>query len=424
MKLTVYVIIYSVWLSAFGYSSTNYQGKYSGVFQKGNFQIDLTIEIEESDKGSIVFFTSMGQNAFRIPTRDLRLNNDSLHFTLQSDRYSYHFLGEISQQYFKGEVQVDSRSYPLELFRDSGENEIKKEVVTFKSNGLKLEGAIWHPTISNGIGLFMITSSGYHGRSSSNSEAYNFSREGYTVFHFDKRGTGNSGGSLTDVSIKELTSDDSVAVQFFSRYSKINISNIGVMGSSQGGAKIPYLLSRLPEIKFGICVSTPGSSLLESDLNYMMNTLKDQIDPDDINEATASQRKVYEYLSGQLSRTKLTGYLEQKKEEKWYNLIWIPELTDEVYQGLSYSPIPYFEKCNHPLLIIQGSSDIVIPSYSSDAIRSALTNAGNSNFEVVILENANHSMTYEGSSDFTYWQNLHPLYFEIILSWMKKMNFN
>ena len=68
--------------------------------------------------------------------------------------------------------------------------------------------------------------------------------------------------------------DDIQAIEYLSQIEKLPLSQIGIKGSSQGATKVPYILSKLPQLGFGIAVSCPGSSLLESDINYWKNRNK------------------------------------------------------------------------------------------------------------------------------------------------------
>jgi len=405
-------------------NNNNIEGTYSGVFKHESFQIDLRIDLESDSLGYNVFFTSLEQNALRIPTKNVSVINDSLKFTLQSDFYTYVFNSKYDASFntLQGVLTIDSKDYPYSLDKVDSKNQIKTKDISFESNGNTLSGTIWLPNTSNGKGLFFVTSSGMNDRSSSRAEVQYFSKKGFTVYHYDKRGTGKSTGSMDNVSIEDLAKDDITAIQQFSKATKIPLEQISIIGSSQGGAKIPLILNILTNLQSGISISTPGCSLLESDLNFMMNTLKNQIKKEDLTAATLVQTAVFEYLGGGLSKLKLEIILKENKKKEFYQYLWIPELTEEVELCLSYSSIPYFEKLLHPILIIQGTADIVIPKDSYVKIEEALNKAGNTKSKLIVLENANHSMTVENVSDFPYWSMLHPNYFNTIEEWLNTIS--
>ena len=276
--------------------------------------------------------------------------------------------------------------------------------------------------ISNeGKALIIVTSSGNADRSASRAEAILFAQMGFTTFHYDKRGTGNSEGNWKSASIEELSGDDITAIKYFSQKTGIPLKEIGIKGSSQGAAKIPYILSELENLKYGIVVSCPGVTLLESDLNYWKNSNADIIGKE-IDAATNFQRKVFEFIAGKLSRKDLEKALDNAKTNSWFTNIWVPNL-DEVLtdKKLLYSPIPYFEISKQPILILQGTKDEIIPSNSDQIISEALTKANNDNFKTVLLEGASHSMYNIGESDFPYWSKLHPAYLTTIENWINNV---
>ena len=84
--------------------------------------------------------------------------------------------------------------------------------------------------------------------------------------------------------IPELCEDDLNALEFLHQSEKIDFNKIGIKGSSQGATKIPYLLKKHPDLAYGIAVSCPASTLLESDWNYWKNRNRDQIKPKQFEE--------------------------------------------------------------------------------------------------------------------------------------------
>ena len=189
---------------------------------------------------------------------------------------------------------------------------------------------------------------------------------------------------------------DILWINYFSNKTHIPISKIGIKGSSQGASKVPYILNKLPDLNYGILVSCPGVTLLESDLNYWKNSNYNEIG-DDIDEAVNFQGDVFRFIAGTLSKNDLEKLIKRKKDKDWFKNIWIPNLEEvKTDEKLNYSPIPFFEKVKQPILIVQGTKDDIIPLESSQIIAEAIKKAGNKNFEVHLLEGASHSMNYFG----------------------------
>ncbi len=402
----------------------NYEktGKFSGIFNHGNFSDEILIEIERDSASFHVFFTSLAQNANRIPFQAVEVIGDSINFKLQSDFYTYSFKNKWIDNYSKlqGALSVGSSTTPYTLEKEVLDNSKAptSEEISFESNGVSLNGTIWYPDNPRNAALVIVTSSGNSDRSASRAEVMLFAQMGIMAFHYDKRGTGNSEGDWNISTIEELSADDIKAIEYFSNKTGIPLKEIGIKGSSQGAVKIPYILNRLENLKYGIVVSCPGVTLLESDLNYWRNRNADVIG-NEIDVATNVQRKVFEFIAGKLSRTDLDQALDDEKPNSWFTNIWVPNL-DEVQtdKKLLYSPIPYFETTKQPILIIQGTKDEIIPENSYKIISAALAKYDNDNFKTVLLDGASHSMYYIGESDFPYWSKLHPDYLPTIENWI------
>ncbi len=402
------------------------EGRYSGVFLHGNFSDHISFDIERDSAEWMVFFTSLEQNAFQIPTSNVAVKGDSIHLILQSDRYTYIFKNKWDEDRgsLSGVLVVDTLrvTYILKKEKERELSLLKSEEVNFESNGLQLGGTIWNPAAPTPKALIFITSSGSADRSGSRAEAQYFAQKGYTTFHYDKRGTGFSEGDWQTATMEQLLSDDQNAVAYFVAKTGIPLRQIGIKGSSQGGAKIPYLLSRMPELKFGISVSCPGSSLLESDLNAWKNEHAQSLGPA-LEDAAALQRQVFEHIAGTLSRHDLGQALAAHKNQAWFGQVWVPELEEvQTDPKLLYDPLPYFEQVQQPLLLVEGTRDDIIPPNSVQTIVEALDRAGNDRYQAALLPDANHAMYYAGESDFPYWAKLHPDYLTTLEHWLDTLD--
>ncbi|MCJ7466476.1 MAG: hypothetical protein MUO53_07265 [Maribacter sp.] len=396
------------------------EGIFSGIFSHGNFSDAISFQVKKDSTEWKVFFTSLEQNAFQIPARNIIVHADSINFILQSDRYTYSFKNQWIDKYTKlsGVLQVDTLqvAYILENETTTEEENIKSEEIIFQSNGLNMGGTIRIPAKPNNKAIVFLTSSGGGDRCGSRAEAIYFANKGYVTFHYDKRGTGASEGNWQTATMEELLSDDINIITHFSEQTGIPLSKIGIKGSSQGATKVPYILNELEELKYGIAVSCPGSTLLESDLNAWKNNNSDIPE-----EGVELQRKVFRDIAGDLNRIELEKSIALEKSKPWFQNIWIPNLDEvQVDPKLLYSPIPYFKETKQPILVIQGTLDEIIPEKSHELISNALEEAGNENYEIVELKDANHSMYLVGQADFPYWAKLHDDYLRTIEDWINK----
>lgn len=402
---------------------------YSGTIHYGESAIDYQVKLTEPEDKTRAFFTSIEMGAYEIPCQNTTFKKDTLEFYVVSDFYTYEYQYVRQNDNFKGNLNIYSNeseqllnSFETSLNRtDPNRHEkIEKSDFTFVSNGLHLYGTLWKPKESVQKGLFFVTSSQGNDRSGTNAEAYYFSNLGYTVFNYDKRGTGKSEGDWQSAAIEELCSDDMNAIEFFSKISGLPIPEIGIKGSSQGGIKVPYILSKIPDLGFGISISCPAGTLLESDLNHWKKLNRNQIGEKDIYEALKMQEAGYNYLSGNISYELLKLLRNKNASEDWLKYIWIPERDTQKDYKLNFSGLPYFEKITQPILVIQGLADEVIPLNSYLIIEKAIKKSKSTNYQIATFENTSHSMT-DLNEEFPYFQILSPEYLPLVSNWLKKI---
>ncbi|MGI9532480.1 alpha/beta hydrolase family protein [Lutimonas sp.] len=400
-------------------------GIYSGTFKQGKFKTDVEFDIRSVDNSYHIKFNSLAQNAFGIPAGDVNLINNTLEFALQSDYYRYDFSSlPSSNNELKTTMTVDGNSYNFKLLKknENLQGRFRSKNIRFRSSDLLLYGTIYYPDKSNGKAIYLVTSSGNQDRSASRAEAMLFAEAGFISFHIDKRGTGISDGNWQLASIPELCEDDLHALEFLHQSEKIAYANIGIKGSSQGGTKVPYLLTKEPRLAFGIAVSCPASTLLESDLNYWENRNKEVIKPEDMPQASALQKTVFQYISEDVSKEEMNRKVKENESAAWLSHVWIPQDDQVVFdKKLNFSPMPYFKAVVAPLLVIQGSEDEIIPLQSLDLIKADLKESGNEKNKYILLKGANHSMMQPDNPDFKYWQSLHPSYMSSMLKWAQKL---
>lgn len=403
-----------------------------GSIAYGKTTFNYKINLVETEAQTKAFFSSIEMNAYEIPCQNTTYERDSLKFYVISDYYTYEYKFLLHSKNFKGQLRVYSNeteqllnTFETNLIRENitESDIIERQELTFTSNNLELYGTLWKPKNPINKGLFFVTSSQGNDRSGTNAEAAYFTKLGYTVFNYDKRGTGKSEGEWQSATIEELCSDDINAIAFFAKTTMLPISEIGIIGSSQGGIKIPYILSEIPELKFGISISCPSGTLLESDLNNWKNLNIAQIGQENINVAAKVQKAAYDYLANNLSFKKLNAIKNKYINQDWFKYIWIPDENIQKDYKLNFSGLPYFKKISQPILVIQGLSDNVIPEKSYKIIEKAIKKSESKKYEILTFENTTHSMT-NLDKEFPYFQILSPKYLVSIVDWLNTIKNN
>lgn len=141
----------------------------------------------------------------------------------------------------------------------------RQEEVTFKSGKITLSGTL---TIPNTDGkhqtVVLIGSSTARNRDYNNcgfdmfkAAADYFSSHDIEVLRFDLRGTGKSGGSQAEPSLKEMASDLKSALNFLSGRKEVDAKFMGVCGHGEGAAAAAMTVSELKGVSFFVMMNGP-----------------------------------------------------------------------------------------------------------------------------------------------------------------------
>ncbi len=157
---------------------------------------------------------------------------------------------------------------PFNQAKAQSSGDIKIENITFKSEGIILDGTVYRPKNSQ-VGVVLVHGSGQETRM--NDFAKLLAKNGITVFTYDKRGVGKSGGiyngpevgtnNIDSTNLNLLAKDASNAVNTLHQQNQ-NIP-IGLVSFSQGGWIIPIAASKNPLVKFMVLFSCPTITTLE-----------------------------------------------------------------------------------------------------------------------------------------------------------------
>lgn len=185
---------------------------------------------------------------------------------------------------------------------------------------------------------------------------------GVVVLLPDKRGSERSEGQWQTSSFEDLATDTLAAIGYLRAQTSVPISEIGVIGMSQGGWIAPLVASKEEELSFLVSlvgsVVTPREQLLYEE-NYNLRQLG--------------------FLPGISNLLAYVGsanvrYLAQ------------PELYDLI---VDYDPLPYWRNLSVDSLALFGADDTNVPSLES---AKRLKSLHNPRIHVKIFENSGHAL--------------------------------
>lgn len=234
-------------------------------------------------------------------------------------------------------------------------------------------------------------------------------RNGIAVLRYDDRGTGKSTGEFTEATSADFATDAQAAFDFLKTHPDIDTSKIGLAGHSEGGLIAPMVAANTKEVAFIALlagVGQPGDELL-MDQGYLIGKAQG-FDEEMLRKNRIAQEVMFStvkkyYGDTEKIKEELTIYLENALDQ---NPEMIPEgsskealmkqeintLTSDWFQYLiTTDPRPTLEKVTCPVLAINGSLDLQVPSQKNlTNIENSVKKGGNTDVTTVEFPNLNH----------------------------------
>jgi dipeptidyl aminopeptidase/acylaminoacyl peptidase len=224
---------------------------------------------------------------------------------------------------------------------------------------------------------------------------------GYAVFSWDKPGSGESTGEFdSEHKLTERAAILADGVQVLVEHPSIDPAKIGLWGISQAGWVMPLALKLTDDVAFMIVVSGGG----EDSIDQMAFQLAQKIL---INGGTSEEAAHFEQYEVQMA--KATTYDEYRDAMK--KILRIPDVSK--HTGIAWEindeddwkpwprdidafldPMEIIDQTTIPMLVFFGAQDVFIdPIQGAEAYESALQEAGNQDYQVVLISDAGHVLT-------------------------------
>lgn len=263
-----------------------------------------------------------------------------------------------------------------------------------------------------------------------------FLRAGYATLMWDKPGFGQSTGKFSQSHLRAERAEVLLdAISRVKSHPRIDSGRIGVWGISQAGYVIPMALPKTDDISFMIMVGCPG----EDGIHQTAYLIRRQLEFEGVTEEEARQAENH-FIQIYYAET-FEEYIKHAKplydnpvqremgfvSALWDKTNWKPFSPER--EGF-FNPIDIIEKTTIPVLAFFGEKDTQVdPVQGVEAYKKALKKAGNKNFRVELIPDADHniilcktgSMKERRSRSSKEWQNYAPEYLEIMEEWLKKI---
>jgi dienelactone hydrolase len=191
---------------------------------------------------------------------------------------------------------------------------------------------------------------------------HHLQENGIVVLLPDKRGSEKSQGNWRTSSFDDLATDTIAAVEYLKEQSNVTISQIGIIGMSQGGWIAPIVATKTSDISFIVDVVGTSVTTHEQLLYEENNNLREMGFLPGISNAIS-------YVS--------TFVLRKFSQKDFWNAIG------------NFDPLPYWQDVNIPTLVMYGNEDTNVPTMRS---KGRLESLDKDNITVRIYEGSGHAL--------------------------------
>jgi pimeloyl-ACP methyl ester carboxylesterase len=282
--------------------------------------------------------------------------------------------------------------------------------IHFTSGNLNFSGKLFLPEGDSNFPTVVILHGGSSNaeahRSTSSYYAHKFAKKGIAALIYDKRGTGDSGGEVSESTFDDYVIDAINAVKFLKTQDKINLHKIDIFGPSQGGRIAALAAARSSDIAFIATTATPLISVADICYFSSMDFLKRMGITDSVNNmVNPLWKKHYAYVAnGDIQGLKELD-LEIDKFSENVDILFLPLKSDQLdhlkdfklgdfqpmYNSMERDYISELSKVKVPWLSIYAEFDKAVPVEPSIKImKEQMAIGGNKDYEVNIIPNVSH----------------------------------
>jgi pimeloyl-ACP methyl ester carboxylesterase len=315
------------------------------------------------------------------------------------------------------------------------------EDVTFSHDGITLAGTL---TLPDGDGphpaIVLVSGSGPQDRDEALGGgiaikpfkliADYLTRKGIAVLRYDDRGTAKSTGDFASATTKDFANDAEAAINYLLTRKEIDPQQIGLLGHSEGGEVAAMLAARNKTLAFVVSMSGPavsGEDLLllqnqrllkaegqtEEQIQAQVDFLKQAFPLALKGDKAALEKLTYDTVLKQAQalpedQRKAIGDLETYAKNVSGQSV--SQLLSPWMQGfLTYNPAEDWAKVTIPVLATFGGKDTQVPAdQNSIPFEAAMIQAGNTDYKIVYLPDANHLYQAADTGAFSEYTKLKP----------------
>jgi len=386
----------------------NLEGSWKGIIEIQGTKLNLVFNFKESGGNWSATMDSPDQGGFGIPMDEVTINQNKV--LVKSKALQLTYEGTITKDCIEGIFQQSFLQVPLNLKCDTSEASQRPqepqppfpyqiENISFPSldKSITLSGTLTLPDdLKKHPAVVLIAGSGPANR---DEEIFGhkpfaviadyLTRQGLAVLRYDKRGIGESTGSLRKATTLNLAEDVEASIQFLRNHPNIQSNNIGLIGHSEGGIIAPMVASRDQAISFIVLLAAPG--MTGKQILKKQNEESIQRSPITNDQKTKALNVAVQYLD-YLAQTSSEGTSTEALHNTLDSIISInlaedifPQVSREemikstnnnwIIYFLNLDPSEYLKKVHCPILALNGTKDIQVEANSNlERIESSVKN--------------------------------------------------
>lgn len=377
-------------------------------------------------KGNIGYLDLPASNTFRVRLDSFTIGPNASSIYGKHEGLGFDFEGQLdhSKNIIKGLLKRNGLPDSLVFSRTPSAKRsqqiqlpipyLSEDIHFYNNDSTKFSGTLTMPRTAKHIpAVILVSGSGPQNRDEEilghqpfKILADHLTRNGIAVLRYDDRGYGQSEGQFRPATSMDYTDDALAAIQFLKNYEGLHISQLGVVGHSEGGNIAPVAATLDTSVSFMVLLAAPGVSNLAAYLVSLDLILKEY--PETYDRDFPFFKSVYTDMAtiddkailkdSIMAKFKRIALEMEEKEfvnyggvENYINSQVAYHTSDWYHHFLQFDVTPYLKKLGLPILALNGDKDNSIVSKTNlEGFEKTLKSAGNSNYKLVELEHVNH----------------------------------
>lgn len=198
-----------------------------------------------------------------------------------------------------------------------------------------------------------------------------FITKDFAVFLYDKRGTGESGGSWHDASFEILADDILKFAETLSNNPSIDRTNITLFGTDQGGLIAPLAASKSTTISTVISCMSSATKAKDQEISEILNSCSSILSSNEKEELTELYEKFFNFTSTSNGWEEYYEMATDAKDKRWFSCSGFPPLDQSDWRvkfwkaNSKYDAVEFWQSVTVPSLIIYGMKDRKVPTSAS-----------------------------------------------------------